>query len=288
MCHRNSRQHSCRIQPPLRKTALPVVWEGERAQSRFLDPIRFPTVTELFQTTTTTVGGIPAIINGNPGLKPEEALSSELSAENFLNQGKLRLSLFQERVKDAIFTQRGFLADGSTVNSPQNVDEIQTYGIEFAGEASDVVIQGLDLYGSATWTDSRITENATADAASAAAGPSAANPNANQPSTGKRQPRVPEWRASATVAYRPTDKLTTSVSARYSSPQFGQLNNSDINPRTFASGGTAFFVVNLRAKYQITRQVSAAGGIDNISNQEIWLFHPFPSRTYFAELKYNY
>jgi len=39
MCHRNSRQHSCRIQPPLRKTALPVVWEGERAQSRFLDPI---------------------------------------------------------------------------------------------------------------------------------------------------------------------------------------------------------------------------------------------------------
>jgi iron complex outermembrane receptor protein len=66
------------------------------------------------------------------------------------------------------------------------------------------------------------------------------------------------------------------------------LNNSDINPRTYASGGTAYFVVDLRAKYQITKQVSASAGIDNVTNNEYWLFHPFPSRTYFAELKYNY
>ncbi|WP_340120826.1 TonB-dependent receptor domain-containing protein [Methylobacter svalbardensis] len=190
--------------------------------------------------------------------------------------------------KGCHFSQRGFLADGSTVNSPQNVGEIQTYGIEFAGEASDVGIQGLDLSGNATWTDSRITENGVADVAAAAAGPTAANPNADQPSTGKRQPRVPEWRASATVAYRPTDKLTTSVSGRYSSPQFSQLNNSDTNPGTYASGGTAYFIVDLHAKYQITKQVSASAGIDNVNNQEVWLFHPFPSRTYFAELKYNY
>jgi len=248
---------------------------------------RFPTVTELFQTTTTTTAPI-SLINGNPNLKPEEALSSELSGEYFLDQGKLRLSLFQERVKDAIFTQQTFLPTGGTASTPSNVGEIQTYGIEFAGEASDVGIQGIDLSGTATWADSRITDNAAGDAAAAAAGPTAANPNANQPSTGKRQPRVPEWRASATIAYRPTDKLTTSVSGRYSSAQFGQLNNSDINPETNGSGGDAFFIVDLHAKYQITKQVSASAGIDNVSNQEVWLFHPFPSRTYFAELKYNY
>jgi len=248
---------------------------------------RFPTVTELFQTTTTTTAPI-SLINGNPNLKPEEALSSELSGEYFLDQGKLRLSLFQERVKDAIFTQQGFLPTGGTASTIQNVGETQTYGVEVAGEASDVGIRGIDLSGSATWADSRITDNAAGDAAAAAAGPTAANPNANQPSTGKRQPRVPEWRASATIAYRPTDKLNTSVSARYSSPQFSQLNNSDTNPGTNGSGGTAFFIVDLRAKYQITKQVSASAGIDNVSNQEVWLFHPFPSRTYFAELKYNY
>ncbi|WP_333874363.1 TonB-dependent receptor [Methylobacter sp.] len=249
---------------------------------------RFPTVTELFQTTTTTVGGIQNIINGNPNLRPEEALSSELSGEYFLDQGKLRLSLFQERVKDAIFTQQTFLANGAVASTPSNVGEIQSYGVEVAGEASDVGIKGLDLSGNATWTDSRITENAIADAAASAAGPTAANPNANQPSVGMRQPRVPEWRASATISYRPTDKLITSISARYSGLQSGQLNNSDVNLGTYGSGGTSYYVVDLKAKYQFTKQISASAGIDNVNNYEYWLFHPFPSRTYFAELKYNY
>ncbi|MGZ8158501.1 MAG: TonB-dependent receptor [Methylobacter sp.] len=249
---------------------------------------RFATVTELFQTATTTVGGITNIVNGNPNLKPEEALSSELSGEYFLDQGKLRLSLFQERVKDAIFSQQTVLSTGAIASTPSNVGEIQTYGVEFAGEASDVGIQGLDLSGNATWTDSEITENGAADAAAARAAVNSANPNSRQPSTGKRQPRVPEWRASATVAYRPTDKLTTSVSGRYSSAQFSQLNNSDINAETYGGGGDAYFIVDLKAKYQITKQVSASAGIDNVSDQQVWLFHPFPSRTYFAELKYNY
>jgi len=249
---------------------------------------RFPTVTELFQTTTTTIGGIQTLVNGNPNLKPEEALSSELSGEYFLDQGKLRLSLFQERVKDAIFSQQTILSTGAISSVPSNVGEIQTYGVEFAGEASDVGIQGLDLYGTATWVDSEITENGAADAAAARAGATAANPRANQPSTGKKQPRVPEWRASATVAYRPTDKLTTSVSGRYSSAQFSQLNNSDINPETYGGGGDAYFIVDLKAKYQLTKQLSASAGIDNVNDQQVWLFHPFPSRTYFAELKYNY
>ncbi len=252
---------------------------------------RFATATELFQTTTLVVNGVTNIINSNPNLKPEEALSSELSGEYFLDNGKLRLSLFQERVKDAIYSQRSLLADGRFISTPKNVGETQTYGIEFAGEASDVGIQGIDLSGNVTWTDSRITENAVADAVAAREGPTAANPNANQPSTGRRQPGVPEWRANATIAYRPTDKLTASVSGRYSSSRFNQLNNSDTNigaNASFGSNGNAFFFVDLRTKYQITKQVSVAAGIDNVNNEEAYAFHPFPSRTYFAELKYNY
>jgi len=248
---------------------------------------RFPTVTELFQTTTTTTGGITTISNGNPNLKPEEALSSELATEYFLDKGKLRLSLFQERVNNAIYSQPGFTPTGAIISSPQNVRQTETYGIEFAGEANDLGIRGLDLSGNFTWADSRITKNSISDAAAAKLGPTAANPNANQPSVGQRQPRVPEWRASATVAYRPTDKWTNSVSMRYSSKQFSQLNNSDTNGGTY-QGNTAFFVVDLRTKYQITKQFEVAAGIDNVNNAEYWIFHPFPARTYFAELKFNY
>ena len=261
----------------------------ERVQTglAFGQAYRFPTVTELYQSTTTS-GGVVSSFFGNPNLKPEEALSSEFSTEYFLDQGKLRLSLFQERVRDAIFSQTNVLAGGTTASYAQNVGETQTYGVEVAGEASNVGIQGLDLSGNATWADSRITQNAVIDAEAAAVGATATNPYANQPSTGKRQPRVPEWRASATIAYRPTDKLTTSVSGRYSSAQFSQMNNTDINAATYGSGGTAYFIVDLHAKYQITKQVSAAAGIDNVNNEQVWLFHPFPSRTYFAQLKYNY
>ncbi|MGZ8224179.1 MAG: TonB-dependent receptor [Methylobacter sp.] len=233
---------------------------------------RFPTVTELFQ--TSSIPATNTLVNGNPGLKPEEALSSELSGEYFLDQGRLRLSLFHERVYDAIFSQRDIaltaLNNNTTVNTIQNVDEVNTYGIEFSGEATDVGIAGLDLSGSATWTDSRITRND-------------ANPN----SVGKRQPRVPEWRATATVTYRPIDKLSTSVSGRYSSEQFGQLDNSDTNHFTYQGTGS-FFVVDLRAKYQFTKQISASAGIDNVNDYQYFIFHPFPTRTYFAELKYNY
>jgi iron complex outermembrane receptor protein len=74
---------------------------------------------------------------------------------------------------------------------------------------------------------------------------------------------------------------------RYSSKQYSALNNADTNGGTY-TGNTAFFVVDLRTKYQITKQVAVAAGIDNVNNNEYWIFHPFPMRTYFAELKFNY
>jgi iron complex outermembrane receptor protein len=257
---------------------------------------RFPTVTELFQTSTVTTAGITTLTNGNPNLKPEDALSSELAGEYQLDNGKLRLSLFQERVNNAIYTQPGLISlqnITSTITSPQNIKQTETYGIEFSGDVKDVGINGLDLAGNATWTDSRISKNSASDAA-AALTPIAttttnftANPYSQLPTTGARQPRVPEWRASATVSYRPTDDWTNSVSMRYSSKQFSALNNADTNGGTY-TGNTAFFVVDLRTKYQITKQLAVAAGIDNVNNQQYWIFHPFPMRTYFAELKFNY
>jgi iron complex outermembrane receptor protein len=248
---------------------------------------RFATATELFQTNQVTSGGQTTITNGNPNLKPEEALSSELATEYFLDKGKLRLSLFQERINNAIYSQPGITSTGVVISSPQNVRQIETYGIEFSGEKSDVGIAGLDLSGNATWADSRITKNSDADAAAARQPFNAANPYANLPTVGARQPRVPEWRASATIAYRPTDKWNNSVSMRYSSKQFSALNNADTNGGTY-TGNTAFFVVDVRSKYQITKQFAVAAGIDNINNNQYWIFHPFPMRTYFAELKFNY
>ena len=47
---------------------------------------RYATASELFQ--TTTVGTASISVNGNPNLRPEDALSSELSAEYFPDKGQ--------------------------------------------------------------------------------------------------------------------------------------------------------------------------------------------------------
>jgi iron complex outermembrane receptor protein len=253
---------------------------------------RYATASELFQTTTVGTGATAISVNGNPNLRPEDALASELSAEYFPDKGRLRLSLFQERIKNAIFSQTGLITNPATGVTSQatfisNVGEIDTYGIEFSGEKTDAGIKGLDILGNFTWVDSRIDSNQDADAAAAALGPTAANPNAAVPSTGKRQPRLPTWRANAIVTYRANEKLTASVSVRYSSGQFGQLNNTDTNGFAY-TGITSYVVADLIAKYKITKQWTAIGGINNVNNDKYWIFHPFPQRTFFAQLKFNY
>jgi iron complex outermembrane receptor protein len=167
------------------------------------------------------------------------------------------------------------------------VGEIDTYGVEVSGEKADVAIRGLDILGNFTWVHSRIEDNRAADAAAAALGPTPANPNAAEPSTGKHQPRLPTWRANAVVTYRATENFSASATVRYSSGQFGQLNNTDTNGFAY-TGLTSYLIADLIAKYRITKQWTAIAGINNVNNEKYWVFHPFPQRTYFAQLRFNY
>ena len=253
---------------------------------------RYATASELFQTTTVGTGSNAVSFNGNPNLRPEEALSSELSGEYAMQKARVRLSFFQESVRNAIFSQTGLFTNSLTNVTSQstfisNVGKIDTYGIEISGEKSDAVIKGLDILGNLTWVDSRITDNREADAVLAAIGATAANPNAAVPTTGKHQPRLPTWRANAVVTYRANDNLSASVNVRYSSGQFGQLNNTDTNGFAY-TGLTSYLVADLVAKYRITKQLTAIGGINNVNNDKYWIFHPFPQRTFFAQLRFNY
>ena len=253
---------------------------------------RFATVTELYSTTTSGNGPAQSIIQGNPNLKPENALSSELSHIYRFDDGKVRMSVFQEQIKDAIYTQATLLPGGtSTYSKAYNVGETQSYGLEFAADKSNVGIDGVDLYGTFTYVNSTITQNSEMDAAIAKLPSSTANPNINTPTAGKNQPKVPQWRAAGIVAYRPSvfnNKLNTSVNFRYTGTQYGQLNNTDKNFATYTGGGNENLIVDLHANYNITKQIMVAGGIDNVGDSQVWIFHPEAARTYFAELKYNY
>jgi iron complex outermembrane receptor protein len=227
--------------------------------------VRMPTVSELYQ------GGINAagtLINNDPNLKPEKSWTGELTAERKLATGLLRLTAFGERTRDALYSQTNVLVVPNVTNV-QNVDRINTAGLETAYAASDVAVQGLDLNTSVTWTNSKIDRNDKFPA-----------------SVGKWQPRIPEWRATGAATYRFDDRLAATLAARYSGRQYSTLDNSD--PNGFAyQGASKYFTTDLRVTYRIDKQWNVAFGIDNLNNYKYWNFHPYPQRTWIMELKFD-
>lgn len=225
--------------------------------------VRMPTVAELYQGGVNVSG---TLVNNDPNLKPEDSWTAELTAERDLGSGLLRLTGFFERTRDALYSQTNVTVTPNVTNI-QNVDRIRTHGIELAYQAHDVLVRGLELGSSLTWTDSRITRNDKFPA-----------------SVGKRQPRVPEWRASAVATWRADERWSYTLGARYSGDQFSTLDNSD--PNGFAyQGSSRYFTTDVRVRLQVSKAWSAAVGMDNLNNYRYWNFHPYPQRSLHAELK---
>ena len=49
-----------------------------------------------------------------------------------------------------------------------------------------------------------------------------------------------------------------------------------------------FFVVDMKIHYNATKNFAFDFGIDNLFNQQYFLFHPFPGRTYVLAAKYTF
>jgi len=227
--------------------------------------LRFPTVSELYQ--AVSVG--PVLTSPNPDLKPETALSQEFAVERATRGGHVRLSLFNESVRDALVSQLtplpGF--DGA-VNHVQNIERTRTRGIEVAFDQRNLLPR-VDLGGSVTLADPKTVSDPAFPAAE-----------------GKLLPQVPRRRATLVATWRPTDRLSLTGAARYSSRMFGTIDNSDAVGHTY-QGFEGYFVADVRAAYRLTPHIDVAAGIENLTDKRYFLFHPFPGRTFTAEVHWH-
>jgi len=132
----------------------------------------------------------------------------------------------------------------------------------------------LEFTGSVTYLDARTL------ALSGGASPTAPAASA----IGKRLPNIPDWRASFLVSYHPDQHWTFSLGGRYSGMLYTTLDNADVNPNTY-QGFSAWFVDDVRVHYRYNDRWSGALSVDNVLDREYFLFHPFPQRTFIAELK---
>jgi iron complex outermembrane receptor protein len=227
--------------------------------------LRFPTVSELYQAISTG----PTITVPNPDLKPERALSAELAVERAIPDGRIRLSFFHEGIRDALISQSGQLPGQTQLFSfVQNIDKVRTNGVEMVLEKRNL-LPHVDLSGSITFADPKIVSDRVFPAAE-----------------DKLIPQVPRRKATLVATWRPAERISLTGAARYSSRMFGTIDNSDIVGHTY-QGFEGYFVADVRTVYRLTRQIDVAAGVENLTDKRYFLFHPFPGRTFTAELDWH-
>ena len=251
-----------------------LAWQASpawRFTASYGQAFRYPTVGELYQLVSTG----STFTSPDPDLKPDDVRATELRADRALGRGHLRLSLFQDDVRDAILSQYAPLVAGaSTLYSyTSNVDRVRARGVELELDQEDVFVPGLQLSGSATWLDARIL----ADRGQGATGSA----------VGNRLPNIPEWRFTVVATYRPGPRWSFTAAGRYSGKLFTSVDNVDVHPNTY-QGFAPWFVADLRVQDRLAPRWTASAGVDNVLDRKYFLFHPFPQRTCVTELKYAF
>jgi iron complex outermembrane receptor protein len=251
--------------------------------ANFGQAYRYPTVGELYQ--NVNVGGV--VFLANPLLLPEQDVIGELNIERHWNDGRVRLTLFDEYAYNALISQSSTVTNAATgaqvvQTAVSNVGAIRLQGVELAADKNNVAVNGLQIFGSVTYVDSRILSDP-----GFAGTTNPLNPSLPDVVVGKRVPNVPDWRAKLGFTYRPDDNWAYTVAVRYSGKQFSTLDNTDIVSHVFGAFDY-FTVVDMKVHYNATKNFSFDLGIDNVFNEQYFLFHPFPGRTFVVAGKYTF
>ncbi len=187
--------------------------------------------------------------------------------KHFLPLATLTVNLWENDVDDAIFRQTNVFTG---VNNFQNIDRVRSRGIEFIANWPDLWVDGLTVDFNVSYTRAIIEENA-----------------AQPDSEGKQFPRVPRWRANLLARYQATPKLNLSSGLRYASDPYDTLDNSDGDAEGFGFTDD-YLVLDVRGRYQLDHHLSLALGVDNITDHRYYVYHPYPGRTLFAEVNWDY
>ncbi len=240
--------------------------DDTRLQLSLAMATRFPTVGELFQGSLNGDGTFnPASFD--PNLKPERSKDANLLIAHDFGKLKLTGSAFFQRVSNTIFSFTGTqLVNGTatTTSNFKNIDLTRQFGFELIAETRDWPLPGMNIDANAAYTDSKTLRNSS-----------------NAAANGVDFPRIPKWRVNANVRYAITERLQGSLGMRYASRP-----NTDLYglQRGDTYGFTSeLFTLDARINWNMNDHFRVSAGVDNITNDRAWVFHPYPQRTFILE-----
>lgn len=235
----------------------------------FSKAYRFAVAEELFNSSSSV--NIENI--SDPNLAPESGYFHDFKIRYDLEQGYASLAFFYNKIEDEIQRTTILLNNGNERRQTQGIDKTETIGIEFVYQQDYIMDLPVGLSLNATWLNKEIKENAR-------------NPSLE----GNEWTRVPKWRVNSTFTYHTMPDWDNIIAVQYRSNQFVREDNSDNNDNVFGSS-SSYVLVNLKSSYtkDIGNGIKAkfSVGIDNLLDEEYYDFHPYPQRTYFANIGFD-
>jgi len=234
-------------------------WQLRASVSR---AVRFPIVEELFSNISTQTSTALA----DADLKPEDGIHKTFLIERQINKGVVQLSFYEDDIEDVIFNQVDAVSQESTV---LNIDRVRTRGAELVFNQRDFFLQSFDFKFNVGYIESEILTN-TRDSSV----------------EGNRFPRVPRWRLKAVGTYHITPAWDSTLGIRYSSNQFARIQNDDQGEGF--GGVSEFTLLDFKTSYTLKNGLTGSFGIDNLTDEEYFVFHPFPQRTFYIDAKWRF
>lgn len=257
-------RNASRISPKTSLSFIPV--EDLSFRYSFSKAYRFPVAEELFDSSSNS----NAVNISDPTLKPESGYFHDFKVQYNLHGGYVSTSLFYNTIENEIMHTQTLQNDGSTRNNTRGIDKTETIGIEIAYQQNYIYDAPFDLSLNGTWLNKEIKKDS--------------NTPLNE---GNEWARIPQWRANGTATYHVTPAWDTIVAVQYRSKQFSQADNSDKNWHVYGASDD-YVLVNLKSAYIMdvghAVRLKFSVGIDNLLDEDYYDYHPYPQRTYFANI----
>ncbi|WP_411726312.1 TonB-dependent receptor [Methyloglobulus sp.] len=240
---------------------------------------RFPVIAELYQNLQSPT----SITTANALLNAEDGWHHNFMVEYGLPDGYVRVNVFRDDVRNLIQSVRR--ASGVLTESAfQNIPETSTTGVELIYDQQRVLGSDFDLSFNATWMDA-IVEDGGPDIVFTEADGRRTVFNL----TGKQRIRLPEWRFNVFTTYHINQAWDVSMAGRYTNDSFNDIDNGDTVNGVFGSQDGYFFL-DFKTNYRFQNNIfgkdtksRVSFGINNLTDETAFVFHPYPQRTFFIE-----
>jgi vitamin B12 transporter len=210
------------------------VADGLRLRAAAYSGLRLPTLNELYRPFVV----FPVTTNANANLGNERLEGFEAGIDwRVADTVNFALTAFDNEVEDAITN----VTTGVNVRQRQNIDAIKAQGLELS---TQMQFGQFGFDGSLAWTDAEMRGSGAAAALD-----------------GLRPAQTPEWAASGTFSWKPSDGMTFAATLRHVGLQYEDDQQNDALP--------AATTVDLFAQVRLVDKLSVVGRVENLFDEDI-------------------